>query len=68
MYNLPDAHGNGPLMVAVQHARPGTGLIGALLKAGADPHQKNRYGKTPMALAEETDRVQQMSTEGGASP
>jgi ankyrin repeat protein len=44
--NLRDAHGNGPLATALMNAREDTTVFELLIKAGADPLQKNRYGRS----------------------
>lgn len=44
-------HGNSPLFVAVFNSKGRGELIALLRERGADPHQANTSGQTPVALA-----------------
>lgn len=49
--NLVNAHGNGPLWIAVMNAKGEFEIIKALLCAGADPVKKNLHGRSPKDMA-----------------
>jgi ankyrin repeat protein len=44
-------YGNAPLWTAVFGSSGGGEIIGLLRAAGADPHQRNAAGRTPLELA-----------------
>lgn len=50
--NIHDKQGNGPLWTASMHAKGNCHGVLLLLKAGADPKHKNKYGRTPFYIAE----------------
>lgn len=50
--DIADRHGNQPLWYAVHSQLGNHDLIQALVRHGADPHHRNRYGKSPMSLAQ----------------
>lgn len=52
--NLPDQHGNSPLMLAVMNNS--LEAINSLMKNGCNREQKNKYGITPIERAESTQR------------
>src|SRR5687767_3775000 len=49
--NIVNAHGNGPLWVALMNARGDLTNVKALLVAGADPDRKNAHGRSPRDVA-----------------
>jgi ankyrin repeat protein len=53
--NKTDKHGNSPLWTALlsSPAASRNKIITRLLSAGANPHHKNRYGRSPYELAME---------------
>ena len=50
--SLTNAHGNGPLFVAIMNARGDFNIAKQLLAAGADPDQKNLYGRSLRDVAD----------------
>ena len=61
--NATDKHGNGPLWTAGYEASKATAsearvsIVTMLLKAGADPHHKNRADRTPERWREVSPKV-----------
>lgn len=51
--DIADLHGNQPLWTAVLNAGTGYGFVESLVEFGADPKHKNKYGKSPLSIAEE---------------
>jgi ankyrin repeat protein len=67
--DIADKHGNQPLWYAVGHPRSDTELIEFLIREGADPNYKNRYGKSPLSIARERKLESLRSIlEGGVPP
>lgn len=51
LVDLVDMHGNSPLWRAVFNSKGRGEMIALLLSAGADKHQRNNHGKSPIELA-----------------
>lgn len=53
--NLHDAQGNGPLWIAAMHANEKYHGVLSLLKSHANPNYKNKYGRSPLYMANALD-------------
>lgn len=53
--NLTDKHGNNPLWYAVFFAKGHYDLVKLLMKHGADPHNKNKAGRSALDFAKQID-------------
>lgn len=53
--NITDDHGNQPLWYAAGNPHPDYELIELLIRHGADPGHRNKYGKCPLDIAHEDE-------------
>ncbi len=60
--NLIDRYGNDALWTAVLNPRPSLDLIALLIQKGADPHRKNKAGRSAadMAVTKNATAMQQL--------
>jgi ankyrin repeat protein len=53
--DLGDEHGNQPLWVTVLNAKVPLSVVNKLLEMGADPHHKNKAGRSPYDMVKKYD-------------